>query len=314
MTRIDKIFRVRPGNKLDFGKMTIQSDGIAFVSRTSQNNGVVGFVEEINGTKPFPAGLITVSLGGTYVLSSFVQPQKFYTAQNVAVLEPLFEMSLQQKIYLCQCLSLNRYRYSAFGREANRTLKGILVPDISEIPKWVSSAIVPSFEGINAAVGNSNVPLDVSEWRSFKYSQLFEVKKGKRVTKPDMIPGSTPFLGAIDKNNGIREYAGLVALHTGNTISVNYNGSVGEAFYQEHPYWASDDINVLYPKFTLNKYIAMFLIALIRQDKYRFNYGRKWHKERMEDSIIKLPTQADGKPDWDYIEQYIKSLSYSASI
>jgi hypothetical protein len=129
-----------------------------------------------------------------------------------------------------------------------------------------------------------------------------------------MIPGNTPFLGAIDKNNGIREYAGLVALHAGNTITVNYNGSVGEAFYQAEPYWASDDINVLYPKFELNKYIAMFLISVIRQDKYRFNYGRKWHKERMEESYMKLPVAADGNPDFAFMERYIKSLSYSASI
>lgn len=79
-------------------------------------------------------------------------------------------------------------------------------------------------------------------------------------------------------------------MHEGNTITVNYNGSVDEAFYQEQPFWASDDINVLYPKFALNKYIAIFLTTIIRQDKYRFNYGRKWHKKRMEISTMKLPS------------------------
>lgn len=58
---------------------------------------------------------------------------------------------------------------------------------------------------------------------------------------------------------------------------MNYNGSVAETFYQPVPFWASDDVNVLYPKFELNPEIAMFLTAIIRQDKYRFNYGRKWH-------------------------------------
>ena len=49
-------------------------------------------------------------------------------------------------------------------------------------------------------------------------------------------------------------------LHKGGTITVSYNGSVGETFYQEEPFWASDDVNVLYPKFNLTKNIAMFKI------------------------------------------------------
>jgi hypothetical protein len=40
---------------------------------------------------------------------------------------------------------------------------------------------------------------------------------------------------------------------------VNYNGSVGEEFYQQISYFALDDMSVLYPKFELNPFIAMFL-------------------------------------------------------
>ena len=55
-------------------------------------------------------------------------------------------------------------------------------------------------------------------------------------------------------------------------MTINYDGSVGETFYQPEDFWASDSVNILYPKFELNQYVAMFLIVLLKKEKYRFNY------------------------------------------
>lgn len=148
-----------------------------------------------------------------------------------------------------------------------------------------------------------------NNWDWFKLSDLFEIKKGKRLTKANMTKGQVPFIGSIDSNNGYREYIGQTPIHTGNTITVNYNGSVAEAFYQPKSFWASDDVNVLYPKFTLNPYIALFITTIIKIEKYRFNYGRKWHVERMSNSNIKLPIDKNTNPDWQNIERFIKNLT-----
>ena len=123
-----------------------------------------------------------------------------------------------------------------------------------------------------------------------------------------MTDGGTPFIGSIDSNNGHRQYVAAEPNHEGNTITVNYNGSVAEAFYQSEQFWASDDVNVLYPRFDLNPYIGMFLCALIRQEKFRFSYGRKWHLERMNEAIIRLPVTSKGEPDFKFMEGYIKHL------
>ena len=150
--------------------------------------------------------------------------------------------------------------------------------------------------------------LDISTWKSFKYKKLFDIKKGKRLIKEDFESGSTPFIGAIDSNNGYRDFISNPPIHKGNTVTVNYNGSVGEAFYQPEPFWASDDVNVLYPKFKMNKHTALFIITVIRKEKYRFNYGRKWEMERMRESTILLPAIDDDTVDVDFMERYIKSL------
>ena len=153
-------------------------------------------------------------------------------------------------------------------------------------------------------------------WEEFKLEFLFDFSKGRRLTKADMIPGDLNYLGAISENNGVREKIEADYSWKPNCITVNYNGSVGEAFYQSEPFWASDDVNVLYAKdfWKMNKYIAMFLITVIKANKYRFGYGRKWTLEKMKDTVIKLPSQEDGAPDFIYMEKYIKSLTYSDRI
>lgn len=143
----------------------------------------------------------------------------------------------------------------------------------------------------------------------FTLEEIFDFRKGKRLTKADMYDGDTNYIGAISDNNGIREKIGQDAIFKGNCITVNYNGSVGETFYQIKPFWASDDVNVLYLKNKeLTKNIALYLITIIKANKYKFSYGRKWTLEKMKETEIPLPINEEESINWDYIENYIKQL------
>lgn len=52
----------------------------------------------------------------------------------------------------------------------------------------------------------------------------------------DQTEGNGTYIDAIDSNNEIANYMGQDAIQDGNTITLNYNGSVGEAFYQPKPF------------------------------------------------------------------------------
>jgi len=165
------------------------------------------------------------------------------------------------------------------------------------------------------SVLNKPIPFDAHILGEYSLGKLFKFKKGKRLTKADMVTGTVNFIGAISENNGVRQFIDVEPRYSPNCITVNYNGSVGEAFYQFEPFWASDDVNVLYADgWELNKYNAMFIITTIKANRYKFSYGRKWTLEKMKESIIKLPKSSDGSPDWDFMESYIKSLPYSDRI
>lgn len=308
--KVKDLFSISQGNSFELMNMDLSKNSdVNFVSRTAQDNGVVAQVCVDDAVNPFPAGCITVALGGS-VLSSFVQLKPFYTAFHIAVLQPKKELSLQEKLYYCMCIHANAYRYS-YGRQANKTLKNVELPDVA--PQWVHSLSILPYKTANSS---SALPMrNVDGWREFELGGLFKFVKGKRLTKDDMSEGNTNYLGAISENNGVRQLIDAPAIFNGNCITVNYNGSVGEAFYQSEPFWATDDVNVLYADgWTLNKYIALFVATVIKANRYKFGYGRKWTMEKMKQSPVKLPATPQGLPDWDYMENYIKSLSYSDRI
>jgi len=308
--KIKDLFTLHQGNSLDLIHLeTVKDSNINFISRTAQNNGVVAQVGNVDDIEPFPAGYITVALGGS-ILSSFVQLKPFYTAFHIMVLEPKKKMSLQEKLYYCMCIKANAYRYG-YGRQANRTLKDIELPD--NIPKWVCNT---SIKPIDTKIKQRCIsPFRIDTWKEFLLGDLFTFHKGCRLTKQDMVDGQVNFLGAISENNGVRQKIDIEPMYEPNCITVNYNGSVGEAFYQQSPFWASDDVNVLYANgWTLNKHIAMFIATVIKANRYMFSYGRKWTLDKMKKSSIKLPVTAKGSPDWDYMEKYIKFLPYSDKI
>lgn len=159
--------------------------------------------------------------------------------------------------------------------------------------------------------------IDTSKWGSFVLggeNGLFTIVKGKRLTKANMKNGSINFIGSSAENNGVTCHISNDAnKHPGNLITVAYNGSVGEAFYQEKEFVASDDVNVLYPRFEMTKNIALFICPIIRSIGKNYEFIDKWKKEVMEKDSIMLPMTSDGKPDFEYMEQYMKNLEESVN-
>lgn len=155
---------------------------------------------------------------------------------------------------------------------------------------------------------------DYLEWTAFRLGDLFVISKGTRLTKAQMIPGKINYIGASSMNNGVTARIGNTDhLFPAGMITVCYNGSVGESFYQPESFWASDDVNVLYPKFDLTEEVALFLQPLFWEAGRSYAYDDKWSKEKMEQTELTLPAKPDGSPDWEYMQKYMESLKQDAS-
>lgn len=198
---------------------------------------------------------------------------------------------------------------------------------------------------------STNTQLDIDSWEEFTFADIFVLKGGFYNKKPEHSQeGKVAFLGSTENNNGVTEFYSLEdiknwnktgdpdntldnKIYEGNCIAVTVNGSVCNAFYQADEFTCSHDITAFYlKKHTLNSHLALFLCTVIMQDKYRWSYGRKPHDvKKFTKSNFKLPILKDCNglpvvdsektysekgyiPDWDFMENYIKSLPYGDRI
>jgi hypothetical protein len=313
---LNSLFDIKYGNQFDLYKLDASEESkINFVSRSSQNLGVVCKVSKYKNIEPYPAGIITVTLGGSYLLSSFVQQSPFYTAQNIKVLTPKKNMSFNERVFYCKCIEHNRFRYTSHGREANITLDTILAP--AEMPNDFKKIIldkisVPSDDKLL----QKQFDLNTKDWKSFIIEELFEIQKGERLVEYERIDGKMPLITATSENNGVSSFISYDDFHNykrifENKITVDMFCNV---FFHNHKYFSDDNIHTLIPKYKNdNPYISLFIVTVLRQLKYKFNFGRQLRLSTINKEYIKLPSK-NREPDFEFMEDYIKSLPYSSSL
>lgn len=345
-----KLFKYADIFKIDKGKRLTKADmipgNVNYIGATESNNGVTS---KIGNTEfVFKGNKITVSYNGS-IANAFYQEQDFWATDDVNVLS-LKGHTLNRNIamFLTVLIEKEKYRFN-YGRKWDKELmlkSEILLPQDGGSPDWdymygyiqqlLASKSLKSCIALNGGFDKTSmlhekVTLWDKNWRWFYYDEIFEIRKGFYNKKPETESlGTIPFIGATDSNNGITSKLDIATIEatskTGdglnaplsekifkaNCITVSNNGSIGYAFYQPEKFTCTHDVNPLFLKdYKLNVYIAMFLCTLIEKDKYRWTYGRKWRPSRMPKSLIKLPVCEDGKPDWKWMENYIKSLPFS---
>jgi hypothetical protein len=318
MVPLSEIFDVWYGVNLEVVNSEVVPIGIPFVSRQSVNNGIVCHVKRMDDVEPNPSHTLSIAVSGS-VLSTFYHDYEYYSGRDIYIAKPKVDLTKEEMLYYCYVIEQNKYRYN-YGRGANKTFRSILVPSKNEIPGFVKKkeAKIPF---CNKPLISKKIELSTNQWRWFRYDEIFKIttyREGNNLLNSEK--GNIPYVGASCFNNGVTNYIRTENFLTGNKITVARNGSVCSAFYQPSAFVVSpDDIRIFELKnFKLNKYIAFFLCCLIEKEKYRYAYGRKFGSRRMSAQKIKLPVMkiAPNKyePDWQFMEDYIKSLPYSSCL
>jgi type I restriction-modification system DNA methylase subunit len=162
---------------------------------------------------------------------------------------------------------------------------------------------------------NKEIAFYTNNWLPFKLKNLFEITGSQTTSLSELEEygkGKYPYVTTQATNNGVEK---LYDFYTeeGNVLTID-SAVLGYCSYQALRFSASDHVEKLIPKFTMNKYVAMFFVTIFKLEQYRYNYGRKASQDRLKQSSIKLPVNEQGSPDWKYMEDYIKSLPYSSNI
>ena len=236
------LFYIYSGNKFDKSKMTMFDPTVNFVGRSSKNNGVTAYVDYVEGVKPYPAGCMTIALGGEYIGSCFIQRHPFYTSQNVFVLSEKEPMEESVKLFISHLIRFeSKNNYMAFARELNSHIKTdfvIKLPsieegvldiafinsyidsfkiDIESIPDYflnegydkacwyIDTIDVKQFESeYSAESDKKHYELNTCKWKYFEIGKLFDVQLSKGDIKLSSIEqGDIPLISSGSINNGI---------------------------------------------------------------------------------------------------------------
>lgn len=256
----------------------------------------------------------------------FYQSSLFYTGQNIQVLSNCY-LNKYNALFIVRLLKMQLKKFSWGGNGATlgrlaRTK--ILLPSNNNFPDYLfMEDYIKEImhrkrqEYIDYAKGkleqNSTeqiIPLHSKKWKEFFIEDIFTVSAGKRLTKQKMEQGNIPFLGASVSNNGITNFISQKnCSYDRNVLGVNYNGSVGEAFYHSYGCVFSDDVKRFHLKnYTDNQNVLLFLSSIIAQQKEKYSYGYKFNETRMLRQYILLPVNNKDEPDFAYMEQYVNNI------
>jgi len=114
---LHKLFKTSMGMDIDTISTTSDDSKYNYVSRDSNGNGVVGFVDEVEGQNLIPDGSMSLALGGSFLGSFFIQKEPFYTAQNVGILQEKEPLNIHTKLLISTLIRNEcKIKYQAFGR------------------------------------------------------------------------------------------------------------------------------------------------------------------------------------------------------
>lgn len=321
--KLSKLFDIYNGYASSNVNLIDKSDDTIYYIRPSSTyeGTIAGHVNKnaIPEKYIFPKNTIYVSTDGEGSHSyTYVSSFDFVPNSNVAVLIPKDEMTLQEKQYYALCITKNRYKFSYGRKPKGNRLANILLPDRSEIPDWVYEVEEPDLSKYKESFNNSPTPkLNSDIWKEFKYTDIFDtIIIGKSIDLNKLEEGDINYVGRTEENNGITAKVSKYndqEPYKGNCITVPMVGNTLKSTYQNDSFYVSQNILILRSQ-NLNKYNAMFFNAIIRMDKFRFCYGRTLSIDRFKQLTIKLPTTPEGEPDYQFMEDYIKTLPYSKYI
>lgn len=290
---------------------------IPFVTAGFDNRGIA---QNIGNDRPTYHKAISIDMFG----NCFFQPNDCAGDDNVYFFVN-DDVSDYCKLFIAACINTDtskRFAYVEQFRQPNADALSVTLPvDASGEPDWaymeeymsvVMKESEVSLESLKQADGEKHA-VDIVGWKEFPIGGehgLFDVVKGSRLTKAAMREGTINFISASSFNNGIAAHVeNNEHVHPGNTLTVSYNGSdIGRTFYQKEPFWASDDVNVLYPRFEMNECIALFLSPLIKEAGGSHVYKNKWLQTDMMNTMIPLPVTEGGNPDWAYMDEYMRAV------
>lgn len=305
-----------------------------FVMQSSENNGVVGFIDKEDVKDNFHLVKGGCLSAFNHVNEVYYQPEDFYCKQggNMFFLRNE-KMTQSSGLYLASALT-RLIGDVGYGKNTQKSLlpKMILLPVTEDgTPDWdymndymiaIQKKHLSQVEAYNRRneliLKKAHPELDTQGgleepeggFREFLVGDIFDFYKGKRVTRAEQKPGETPYITAVSSNNGIDAYISNPVYTISNVITVSF---MGDVFYHPYEIGIKDGTYGAQVKRSLKEDVKessyLYLtFALKKAVANQGSYSKMLTDEIAAQQFITLPATQDGTPDWDYMEEYMNHI------
>lgn len=176
--------------------------------------------------------------------------------------------------------------------------------------------------------------LNVQDWKEFNIARLCYVDMGNKFDNDKMTyeQPSINFVSRTANNNGVSDIVDKISGVTpypANSVTVALGGSIGSCYLQTKPFYTGQNVSVLLFNDDVPNNAKLFITTMFMNEcKYKYvAFGRELNVHIRNDFTLYLPikhnkdntptidenkTYSDEGyiPDWQFMEDYIKSLHH----
>jgi hypothetical protein len=334
---LSELFEIQKTKGFNKDKLTTGSE-YDYVTRTSQNNGILKETGFVNKSNINPAGIWSL---GLLQMNFFYRPKPWYAGQFVRKIVP--KMELSQKTILFFTTLLNKKRdelLSVLVRDVDKTFLNAKVnlPTINgqinfdfienfitqlELERLRELSAYLSITGLENYTLNDEEKAELAALSDVKFG-IFKIEKvlswQKHISELNPLDLDSlsvsdekkyPFYGQATINNGVIEYRNLNDDVLNNKLSkptILIHSNNQNIVFLETPFYLKDGhgaTSVLQSE-ELDNLNAQFIIGAIQKViSKKFAYNNKATKIALKNTEITLPIKSDNTPDYDYMSKVI---------
>lgn len=298
-----------------------------YIGATNRNNGLMSFVEK-NEKLMTQGNCITFICDGQGSVGYSIYKYENFIGSTTLKIGRNHKLNKYNGLFFTTSLDMNKsiYDYGYKRNDSRLKKETIIIPSINEKPdykymeNYTKSIIDKKLEDYKKYAKNvlSNLeykklePLENKEWEEFFLTEIFStIQRGRRLTKSNQKSGNIPYISSTSMNNGVDNFIGNktnVRIFS-DCLTIANSGSVGASFYQPYKFVASDHVTHL-KKENMSKYVYMFISTLTNRFSEKYNFNREINDVRISREKIMLPVNKKNQPDFEYMEQYMKNITY----
>ena len=327
----DVFTKIEPG-KVSQAYQLEEGVDIPYLGAKKDDNGIMTWCEANEELKSKGNCVVLICDGqGSVGLANYMESD-FLGTVNLMLCYNENHLNQFTGLFLATVISQERPKYS-FGRKWKPHLSDTLIklpqtatgdPDWGFMEQYIKSLNYKPLTTANQG-RYSSLTLGAESWKPFKVNDIFKLYNGKGITKEEIEYNQGDFIvvQSGEENNGCigkidRDYCNKMGYtYTEEPcLTVARSGSAGYVSYQPLGCVVGDSAKILTLKddHHKNHSVFLFLKTVLMANRYKYTYGRKVTEDKYLSEVIMLPATTDNKPDFCFMENYIKSLPYGDRI